>query len=120
MTEPLDPLSFLIVAKELASQGAGEAKLRTAVGRAYYAVFLVARGKTGITTKRDVHTQVIQALKRRRPYRGTAEQVDMLRRLRTVADYELIPQNPHNSDWTRNWSTAQAVAERVLARLSSW
>ena len=46
MTERFDPLAFLVLARELAGEGKDEAKLRTAVGRAYYALFLIARCDT--------------------------------------------------------------------------
>ena len=64
MSEPFEPASFLKVAKDLADQQPDEARLRTAVGRAYYSVFLLARSKTAIPNKRDVHSRTHAALKK--------------------------------------------------------
>lgn len=120
MIQPLDPLAFLSLARELANRDGEEAELRTAVGRAYYALFLIAREKIGIRGPRKIHTRVIDALKKRRAYRSTADQLDALRRLRTVADYQLLPDDQADRDWTRNWSRAQALVDRVLPRLHAW
>ena len=32
----------------------------------------------------------------------------------------LNPHNPDDGDWARNWSTAQALAERILPKLQVW
>lgn len=120
MIAPFDPLAFLRVARELALPEGEEAKLRTAVGRTYYALFLIARERTGTRGRKNVHQRVINALRRRRAYRSTADQLDALRRLRVVADYQLLPENPADRDWTRNWSRAQALVDRVLPRLQAW
>ena len=120
MIQPFDPLAFLDLARELGNGDREEAKLRTAVGRAYYALFLIARGKAGVTGRRDIHTRVINALKQRRKYRSTADQLDALRRLRAVADYQLLPDDPINRNWPGNWSRAHALVDRVLPRLQAW
>ncbi len=120
MIQPFNPLAFLDIARELGNGDREEAKLRTAVGRAYYALFLIARDKTGITGRRAVHTRVINALKKRKNYRSTADQLDALRRLRTVADYELLPSDHANRNWPGNWSEAHALVDRVLPRLQAW
>lgn len=116
--EPLDPLAFLSLARELGSRNDDEAGLRTAVGRAYYALFLVGREKEhgAIKGRKDVHRQVIEAVKRRRGYRSTADQLDTLRRMRTVADYDLLPDDA-NRNWADNWSRAQELVDRILPRL---
>ncbi len=120
MTEAFDPLHFLSLARDLANVGQNEASLRTAVGRAYYALFLVARDKTGVTEKRKIHRLVIEAIRKRKAYHSTADQLDALRRLRTVADYQLLPGQPTDRDWVRNWARADELANRVLPRLESW
>lgn len=56
MIQLLDPLTFLDLARDLTQRDQKEASLRTAVNRAYYALFLIAREKTGIRGKRNVHT----------------------------------------------------------------
>jgi hypothetical protein len=115
----LNGYAFLIVARELALPDREEAKLRTAVGRAYYALFLIARERTGTRGRKNVHQQVLNALRRRRAYRSTADQLDALRRLRVVADYQLLPEDSADRDWTHNWSRAQALVNRILPRLTS-
>ena len=108
MAEPLEPLTFLRVAEELAHKG-DEAALRTAIGRAYYALFLMARDKTGVTSTRAVHMEVIRAVRKRPGARATADQLDTLRRLRVIADYQLLPDDPAMRDWPSNWIKAQAA-----------
>lgn len=120
MIAPLDPLAFVQLARELACRVGEEASLRTAVGRAYYAVFLIARDKTGVGRERHVRAEVIRAVKRRKAYRSTGDQLDALRRLRTVADYELLPPDPNDRNWVANWSRAESIVNRVLPRLQSW
>lgn len=120
MIEPFDPLQFLSLARELAREDDDEARVRTAVARAYYAVFLVSREKAAIRGRRNVHERVIQAVKQRRGYRSTGDQLDALRRLRTVADYDLSPNDPDDRNWAQNWSRAQDITDRVLPRLLAW
>jgi hypothetical protein len=115
-----DPLKFLRLARELAHQSQEEVTLRTAIGRAYYALFLVARGKAGIRGSQNVHSAVIKAVRRRPGYRAVADQLDALRRLRVVADYQLLPQDPNHRDWSQNWATVQVLVQRVLPRLQAW
>lgn len=115
----LDPLDFLKLAREL-GHDSDEAHLRTAVGRAYYALFLIARTKTGTRGTNKVHTRVIEAVRKRKEYKSIGSYLDSLRRLRTVADYELIPVEPSDRNWANNWSTADALVKRILLKLPSW
>jgi hypothetical protein len=57
-----DPNRFLGLERELAGNSDDEARLRTAVGRAYYSVFLQARELRGIRERRRVHGLVIGRL----------------------------------------------------------
>jgi uncharacterized protein (UPF0332 family) len=107
-----DPTLFLNMAQEL-GQTSEEERLRTAIGRAYYAVFLVAREKLGVVTRRRVHQTVIEELKKTPGMRAIGDQLDRLRQLRTEADYDLRS----TSNWRTNWITAQSLAERLLPRL---
>jgi hypothetical protein len=117
----LNPVLFLKLAKELADGTAEDVKLRTAVSRAYYACFLVARDKTGVNPfENSIHTTVIKELKKRRSYWATASQLDTMRRLRTVADYEMLPLKPGDRDWKRNWLTVSQLATKVLPYLDAW
>ena len=118
MTQPFDPVKFLGLARELASQGREEARLRTAVGRAYYALFLIARGKTGLRGKKATHRDVIKAVKKRNP--STGHQLDALFRLRKLADYQLLPDNQNNRDWIQNWNRAEKIVNHVLPKLRSF
>lgn len=119
MPQPLDPLAFLRVAQVLA-QEADEATLRTAIGRAYYALFLVARDKTRVKSTRAVHTEVVSAVKKRQGYRATADQLDALRRLRVITDYQLLPDDPAMRDWSSNWTKAQTLVNHILPKLQAW
>jgi hypothetical protein len=118
-TQPFNPLDFLGVGRELAASHE-EAKLRTAVGRAYYSVFLGARDKAGVRGRRDVHAQVIRAVRRRSGFRAAGDKLDSLRRLRIVADYELLPQRPSDRDWHANWQIAERLANDILSKLKAW
>lgn len=109
---PFDPAGFFELAQELAAPGASEARLRTAVARTYYAVFLVAREKLGVTTQDDVHSTVIGQVKAR--YRVAGDQLDKLRRLRRRADYELDPTSPN---WQADWTTTLEVATHLLPNI---
>jgi hypothetical protein len=114
-TAPFDPLLFLDLADELSAAG-DEAHLRAAVGRAYYALFLLARTKVGITGTNDVHKRVRQALKKR-GLRSAADQLGAFSRLRGVADYQMIPDEVARRDWLRNWSDAQQLVRHLMPTL---
>lgn len=118
--QPFDPLGFLKVAQDLASVG-GEAQLRAAVGRAYYALFLLARGRTGAypTSKnQSAHSVVISAVGASRGF-AVANELNQLKKLRITADYELMPTKPGEQDWAKNWARAQWLVGRLLPVLSS-
>ena len=120
MTQPFDPLDFLDLARELGARTQDEASLRTAVGRAYYALFIIARDKLGFAMKRKaVHTLVTKELKRRRGYRSTADQLAALKRLRHTADYQMLPDNPSDRDWQNNWSRAEEIVNQILHKLQA-
>lgn len=117
MAPPFNPRAFVVLAQELASTTEEEVRLRTAVGRVYYGLFLVARVQLGVRARRDVQREVISAMKRRN--RTLADQLDALRRLRVVADYQLTPENSSDRNWKANWQRAQALANRVLPLLEA-
>jgi len=112
-----EPLDFLELARKLVvgELQDTEAILRTAVGRAYYALFLVARERTCTRERKKVHYRVIKAVKRRD--RSTGEQLKSLFRLRKVADYELVPENPRDRDWDQNWKRAKDIVDHLLPKL---
>ncbi len=111
-----DPREFLALARSLVEQGRTEPILRTAVGRAYYTAFLLARDTTGVTATYGAHQAVITQLRQRD--RSAGDQLDALRHLRTVADYELRPRRIGERDWMRNWITAERIVSSLLSKLS--
>lgn len=114
---PFDPLDFLALAQSLASPGAPECELRTAVGRSYYALFLVARDKMRVRQRNKVHSETITRLRKVKGYRSIADELDELFELRKVADYELAPLKAQHKNWSNNWSRAQYLAARIEPRL---
>lgn len=109
-----NPDGFFTVARQLTSDSVGEANLRTAVGRAYYSVFLVARNRLGVGDKTNVHAKVIARLKA--VDRTAGDQLDRLRDLRELADYELRPQ-PIDVDWLHNWGKALSLRSSLSSKL---
>jgi len=112
-----DGSAFLRVANELAHNSDDEASLRTAVGRAYYAVFLQARERLGIHgQRRRIHGIVIGRLKSADPVAGN--QLDKLEALRGAADYDLVVQDPLHQNWQSNWRDASNYARHIARRLA--
>ena len=88
----MDPLEWVALADRLLEAG-GEAELRTATGRYYFAVFVKSRDsleRDGLLSpaRSDAdHRGVVTALREAR--RGVAAlNLDRLRRARNLADYE--------------------------------
>lgn len=82
-----DPADFLRLAEEMSA--GDEARLRTAVSRAYYAVFLLARQRFGVGDPTpEAHREVFRVLYRRRGP-AVAARMRSLRRLRNASDYDL-------------------------------
>src|SRR5215471_19728295 len=107
---PFDPREFVALARDLSKNSPlAERHLRSAVGRAYCGVFLIARDRLRVTVTENVHHEVIVALRARN--RGWADQLARLRRIRVAADYELTPDDPTRRDWTRNWQDADLLAK---------
>lgn len=80
-----DPVDFLHLAKKLIS--GDEASLRTAVSRAYYASFLLARDRLGLSLRApEVHRKVIKRMYDRKPSIGNT--LHLLRHNRNSADYD--------------------------------
>src|SRR5579863_7841486 len=113
-----DHRPLLNLAEELAQMAAADAneiKLRAAVGRAYYAVFLAAREKFGVTATKDVHAEVGRAVGRSLG-RIASDKLFAFKSLREAADYQFPPQDPAHSDWTKNWADAKLMADHLLER----
>jgi uncharacterized protein (UPF0332 family) len=95
-----DWLEYLSLAHELVSLSTGapsqEARLRSAISRAYYAAFkmafayLRARDISIVFGKTDIHTYVLEKFKYSpdRAHREVGVNLDRLRRERNKADYD--------------------------------
>ena len=80
-----DPSDFLDLARELGKNN--EARIRTAVGRAYYASFLAIRNDMAIEEKTpEVHRKVLSMLYKKNAV--IANKLHYLRRQRNIADYD--------------------------------
>lgn len=113
-----DPREFLALAARIADRD-DEAALRTAVGRAYYALFLIAREYGHVGGRHDVHARVLEEVRQRKG-RQTADQLKMLKQLRVVADYQLLPLNKADRDWQVNGQRARAHVSVLLQSLEDW
>ena len=117
MAKPFDPLRFYELASSLADQSPDEACLRTAVGRAYYAVFLIAQDRFGISPEcRRVNKLTIQKVKK--ADFATGDKLGRLKGLRVQADYYLIPSREYE-DWKKNWARAKSLVQDILSRIQS-
>lgn len=118
MADPFSPAEYLAVARSLAAQPPNEANLRTAVSRAYYAIFLIARDKAHISGKERLH-ELTKAAVQSRNFAAGGE-YESLRQLRVQADYFLVPDDPAYRDWERNWQDAEHYAASLLRFLENW
>jgi len=88
----VDPVEFYNQASRWFADASDQRTVtaRSVVSRAYYAAFLVARDKAGITSKQDVHLRTINHY-RSAPHPGPviANKLEGLKDLRGRADYEL-------------------------------
>src|SRR3972149_7082703 len=80
-----NPSDFLDLARELGKSS--EARIRTSMGRAYYASFLTVRNSLDISEKApEVHRLVLSMLYSMNPV--IANKLHYLRRQRNLADYD--------------------------------
>jgi len=115
MTLPFDPVRYLSLAQELALSTENEAKLRTAVGRAYYALHLLAREKLGIKPSSKEHRIERNHLDKEDP--GAALKMNALEGWRVVADYQLLPSDPTRHNWQENWAEVRDLVDDIRPRL---
>lgn len=120
MKTNFDPLLYLNLARELAGQEGTEVKLRTAIGRAYYALFLLTREKSHVTGTEDVHRRVGSVVSNKAGYSITGSQLRALHRLRVEADYYLTASDPSFEDWARNWKDAEYLVNAILPNIQAW
>ena len=94
---PIQPTDFLTAAIQLDRRGQikhDEARLRTLVGRAYYACYLeirrVGRRELGNPRFKPFHRSMCVTLKQHKDHdiAELGERLDQLRELRRIADYE--------------------------------
>ena len=118
-----DLLEFYRFANQLV-QSPSEAAYRTAISRAYYAVFLtisnlpaVQRVMPPASYREGSHIDVIRAI-RRLHKDSIAEYLSNLKQLRTLADYDLAPEEKFQ-DWEENWKEARRLTEWLIAALPS-
>jgi uncharacterized protein (UPF0332 family) len=116
-SNPFNPEAFLRLAEELARDDPTEARLRTAISRAYYALFHLAYSKVDLRSVggNNLHDRVVKAL--RSTDRQAGELLDGLRRLRNVADYQLTPQDLADRNWPQNWSRSESIIRRLKRKL---
>lgn len=126
---PFDPKQFLHLAKTIsAGTNSSEAEFRTSVGRAYYAVFLIARDRLFILGRLDsieeipdLHSKVVKEV--RSIKRPLGDKLDALRRIRVQADYVLSAQDTRYQqqygDWQNNWSRTQVIAEQIHTHIQN-
>ena len=112
-----DPLDFLRLADDLATDEAGEAALRTAIGRAYYAVYLLARSKTSVRDRRSAHVRVREEISPTN--QRLASLLGSMSKHRDVADYEPVPHSQQFRNWRRNWEHVRRNAYDALEELST-
>ena len=112
-----DPLEFLRVAENLVGGTPAERELRTATGRCYYALFLVARDRLQIKGKEKIHEVVINAVRHKSKHLG--DQLGKLRRYRVTADYDLSNTAPFMGDWVWNWGQARTLAAYIEPKLKA-
>jgi uncharacterized protein (UPF0332 family) len=118
MGQPSDSEAIFQLAKELsdlAGEEGNEIKLRSAVSRAYYAVFLLARDKMKVTTETEVHTEVIRQVRRQKG-QLIGDALYLLKELRRTADYDFPVRNEDHKDWQKNWETASKKGEWLLSK----
>lgn len=111
------PVSFYQLASDLhAASNGDEAQRRSAVSRAYYAAFLVARDAKGISSReRDGHKLVIDAY-----MKGNEDDISIGNRLATLkhkrvkADYLV-----HETCSQRDSGSALQTAQKILIDLGA-
>ena len=118
-----DWANYLVLAKELAAaagSASDEAKLRSAISRAYYAAFCKAkthcidRRECSVPKTGNAHTVVAEHFRRARVKvrKKIGEDLTRLRRDRNCADYEDVVHSLPSAT-----TKALAVAQRIIGNL---
>ena len=116
--------TLLAIAQELLESGMtgrNELKFRSAVNRAYYSIFLLAREKTSLENEvHDVHSKVFREISYRLIRIGkqsTVMRVKELREYRQQADYSFPATIPECEDWKKCAENAVIQAGYALNHL---
>lgn len=80
--------------------------------------FCWARELTGVNQNGDVHSTVQGKLKHIQGFTPVSQLGD-LERLRSMADYDLLPNNPLDQDWERHWERPELLAEDIVSKLDA-
>ena len=114
------------IAKHLHESGCNEGselKFRSAINRAYYSVFLLAREKTGLkNVQHDVHNQVLSAIYEKLRRTGDFSlhsQIKNLRSHRSEADYNFPSNSNDCADWKNCAENDVIKAGFALKRLNA-
>ena len=116
------PDRIFALARELAQAGLDsndEVRLRSAVSRAYYAVFLMARDRLRVTASTNVHAEVFRQVRRRNGGFLLSDSLHTLKSYRQSADYD-FPAKTEHQDWKANWNDVNRRAETLLQRLKTF
>lgn len=120
MFQANDADALLAIATQLAAEGLAEQndhKLRSAISRAYYSVFLLARQKMRVTTVVDVHAEVGRRVTFKSKLVGAS--LYELKEYRQSADYSFPPKEEHQ-DWNQNWEVVSAKSASLVATFKRW
>lgn len=111
-----DPQDIVTLAYMLGS-GTDEASYRSAVSRAYYGVFLIAREHLRVRAKRgeNIHGKVVQELRMRDNTIGN--QLDKMRKLRNQADYDIGPSDSGVGLWAQRWRQVEPILRSLPSRV---
>jgi hypothetical protein len=118
LPQQYDITGFFEIAIELAADPSDEMRLRTAIGRAYYAAFLLARKAVGREwdDTPGCHTAVQHDIRRA----NIQEKLRTMHRLRKAADYEEVPQRPDQRNWVENWRRAHILYNQIAPEFEKY
>lgn len=116
MSAPFDPEEYFRFAREIAATSQSEAALRSAVSRAYYAVFLLARERMDVRVTARAHESVIRRLAED-GHVFLASLLGTIRSFRELADYSLAPDRPDHQSWEETWLRVERHVAHLIREL---
>lgn len=116
MSKPdvFDPAEYVRIASDLAKSTSDEAAIRSAINRAYYALFLVARDRLGL--EESDHISVVAAVKEED--RTAGDQLGMLKFLRISADYHPTIMAGGVANWLAHWRHVEPFLDPLRRKLA--